>query len=811
MAEQLDIDFLLERDRHAEALLELSRRVESAETQQQAFDAALQVLCANTPYKSHWIYTFSKQADYAEFYLGGGPALQPSISRLPIAGDRMMEEIVAAQDMVIVEDAPLDPRTDKKIVAELKCRTIINVPITFDKRNLGSLGTGTFGDEGVRLPSPAERDLLKAVASHLALSLDRIRNRSEWQRAEKELQAGEARYRSLVRAMAEGVVVLDERGVITAVNPAAASMLGRQADAMVGTTSLASEALCGNGGVSIPEVELPWAITMATGAPQAGVTLATRKPDGKLVWLSINTQALDGGVAQAPYAVVTSFRDVTELRRTQQQLEMVSAALDCASDCAFMMEDDRIVQVNQGACRSLGYLEEELVGKSIFDIDPVLAPERLKQLVVDAWAQGRVAFESVHRARDGRVFPVEVEVSPFHHDGRNMGMALSRDISERKKNENALRRLNRTLLTLSAGNEALVRAGSEEELLERMCRILVEVGGHRVVWIELNRRPNDWDVFPAAVGSVDSFIDAHALRAPRGKALAEALTSGRPKLIEDVDADALSAECRADLFKAGCRSGLVLPLVASRGLIGALSIFAESMDFFDEAELELLKELADDLAYGIQSQRIHAEQEKSVLRLQRTMESTIGALADTLELRDPYTAGHQRRVALLAKAIALRIGIGPDAERAERAGAIYFAGIIHDIGKIYVPSEVLMRPGKLTPLEYSLVQTHVEAAYGILKPIEFPWPLAEIVRQHHERLDGSGYPLGLRGDEIMLEARILSVADVVEAMSAHRPYRPGLGIEAALAEIENGKNTVFDATVVDACVALFREEGFRFE
>ena len=240
-------------------------------------------------------------------------------------------------------------------------------------------------------------------------------------------------------------------------------------------------------------------------------------------------------------------------------------------------------------------------------------------------------------------------------------------------------------------------------------------------------------------------------------------------------------------------------------MIGALSIYAATPDAFDKAELNLLKELADDLAFGIQAQRTHRAQQHAMARLQRTMESTILALANTLELRDPYTAGHQRRVAQLGKAIALRIGL--DAERAE---AIYLAGMIHDIGKIYVPAEVLSRPGKLTPLEFSLVKTHVEAAYGILGPIDFSWPLAEIVHQHHERLDGSGYPRGIRGDEISIDARIVAVADVVEAMSAHRPYRPGLGIDAALDEITRGKDTLFDAGVVDGCVALFREDSFAF-
>jgi PAS domain S-box-containing protein len=806
MAEQLDIDFLLERDRHAEALLDLSRRIEGALTERDAFEAAFDILRDHTGYRHYWIFVFDADARHAHYYMGSkGPESDPATATLTISGDAMLEEIATSRDIVVVEDARTDPRTNKKIVAHVGNRTIINVPILFNARNLGAVGTGTFGDEGIRLPRPAERDFLKSVASHLAISLDRIHNRSEWQRAEKELQAGEARYRSLVLAMAEGVVVQNAGGVITSANPAAERILCAQAGTLLGRPSMARRAVQSGDGRLLADEHLPWNISRNSGVGQADIILGTKKPDGTPVWLSVNTEPLDPD-GPAPHAVVTTFRDVTEQRELQQRLRMLQVALDGVADCAFMMERDRIVQCNDGACRSLGYSKDELNSKSVFDIDPLLTPQRLQELIETSQEKDRVVFESAHRARDGRVFPVEVEVSPFQFDGRNLAMVLTRDISERRKNEEALRRLNRTLLTLSSGNEALVRAGSEAELLDRMCNILVEVGGHRVVWIQLNRSPNDREMFPAAVASVDGFIPLAADRSPGGNALADALAGGKPELIQDIYFDALSSECRADLLKAGCRSGLVLPLLASSGLIGALSIFAESMDAFDKAELGLLKELADDLAFGIQAQRTHRAQQLAVARLQQTMEATIVALANTLELRDPYTAGHQRRVAILAKAIALRIGI--DAERAE---AIYLAGMIHDIGKIYVPSEVLTRPGRLTPLEFSLVQTHVEAGYGILQPIEFPWPLADIVHQHHERLDGSGYPRGIRDGEIMLDARILAVADVVEAMSAHRPYRPGLGIDAALAEIESGKDRLYDAAVVDGCIALFRDDAFKFE
>lgn len=197
------------------------------------------------------------------------------------------------------------------------------------------------------------------------------------------------------------------------------------------------------------------------------------------------------------------------------------------------------------------------------------------------------------------------------------------------------------------------------------------------------------------------------------------------------------------------------------------------------------------------------EQRQAQEKIHRALEETVRSLASTLGKRDPYTAGHQRRVAELCRAIARKMGL-PE----ERVQGLYMGALLHDIGKISVPVEILSKPSRLNSMEKSLIRRHPVTGYEILKSIDFPWPVAKLVLQHHERLNGTGYPNGLVGDEIILEARILAVADVVEAMSSHRPYRPGLGTEKALEELKSGRGKLYDPQVVDACVQLFEEDGF---
>lgn len=203
--------------------------------------------------------------------------------------------------------------------------------------------------------------------------------------------------------------------------------------------------------------------------------------------------------------------------------------------------------------------------------------------------------------------------------------------------------------------------------------------------------------------------------------------------------------------------------------------------------------------------RVQEELEQSFQNLKKGMDSTIQAIARTVEKRDPYTSGHQMRVAALTRAIAETIGLSED----QIEGA-YMAASLHDIGKIALPAEILSKPIQLTEIEISLIQAHAQAGYDILNGIEFPWPIADIILQHHERLDGSGYPRGLAGDDLSIEARIIGVADVVETMASHRPYRPSMGIDKALEEITQNSGKLYDADVVAACLKIFNEQNFEF-
>ncbi len=203
--------------------------------------------------------------------------------------------------------------------------------------------------------------------------------------------------------------------------------------------------------------------------------------------------------------------------------------------------------------------------------------------------------------------------------------------------------------------------------------------------------------------------------------------------------------------------------------------------------------------------KMEKERQKNIERLRRSLGSTINAMATIVETRDPYTAGHQRRVADLARSIAAEMKL-----TSEQINGIRMASKIHDIGKISIPSEILAKPTKLTELEFNLIKTHSQSGYDILKDIDFFWPVAQIILQHHERINGSGYPNGLKGDQILLESQILAIADVVEAISSHRPYRPAFGINIALDEITKNKGILYNPAAVDACLRLFRERNYKF-
>jgi len=290
-----------------------------------------------------------------------------------------------------------------------------------------------------------------------------------------------------------------------------------------------------------------------------------------------------------------------------------------------------------------------------------------------------------------------------------------------------------------------------------------------------------------------------------------AARSGQTQIVQNFLTDDRVALWRKEAEKRGYAAIIALPLIQDGRVFGVLSIYSGNADAFIREEIRLLEEMAGDLAYGVVTFRTRHERDMGQLqikeqlsKLEINLEDTVEALSTIVEVRDPYTAGHEHRVAELAVTIAREMGLTD-----EQIKGIHLGSSVHDLGKIQVPAEILNMPRRLSEIEYKLVQLHSQAGYDILKDIDFPWPIAQMVLQHHERLDGSGYPQGLKGEAIMLEARILCVADVVEAMASHRPYRPGLGIDQALDEIKQGRDTIYDPDVADACLKVFAEGKFK--
>jgi putative nucleotidyltransferase with HDIG domain len=236
------------------------------------------------------------------------------------------------------------------------------------------------------------------------------------------------------------------------------------------------------------------------------------------------------------------------------------------------------------------------------------------------------------------------------------------------------------------------------------------------------------------------------------------------------------------------------------------SVYVKEGHQRNKEEEDFLLAIANGLAGIIERKKAEEKFQWSFEKLKRVLGQTVNALASALEKRDPYTAGHQQRVSQLARAIGQEMNLSQ-----EQNEGIRIAGILHDIGKIYVPAEILSKPGKLTKTEFELIKTHSQVGYEILQGIEFAWPVARTVLQHHERLDGSGYPKGISGKEISIEAKILGVADVIEAMSSHRPFRPSLGLDITLEEISKNRGVLYDTDVADAALKLFTKKGFKFE
>ena len=515
---------------------------------------------------------------------------------------------------------------------------------------------------------------------------------------------------------------------------------------------------------------------------------------------------------------------VAELEKSEIQRKRVEGVLrnseekyrtifETTGTATVIIEEDTIISLANREFEKLsGYSKEEVEGKKSWtefvvkdDLERMKEYHRLRRVNPDLAPRN---YECRFIDREGNIKNtlLTIDVIP----GTKKSVASLSDVTDRKKAEEKIKKLYSLQIVIRKINQAFLKVKNESELFQKICDSLLEIEDFKFAWIGLVQK-GTFEVKPVAHAGFEKgylssikvrWDDSEYGRGPTGIAI----KTGKPSIVQDIENDPRYALWRKEAKKRGYASCMALPLIHQGERIGTLNVYSGRKDAFQDDEVEHLKEVASDIAIGIRSLRQEKELEKSLEELEKTTEGIIYTVAKIVKTKDPYTAGHQKRVANLASAIAEEMGLPK-----EQIRGIYMTGTIHDIGKIYVPTEILTKPGRLAKIEFEMIKTHPEHGYNMLKDVEFPWPVALTILQHHERMDGSGYPQGLKGEDILLEARILGVADVVEAMSSHRPYRPALGIERALEEISHNKGKLYDPQMVDACLRLFREKKFKFE
>lgn len=658
------------------------------------------------------------------------------------------------------------------------------------------------------------------------------RDFTEIRRAQQTLVRQHALLSKITETGPLGITVWDLSGHLTFANGEAEKLLARPHDQIAALSFNSPDwDITDFAGVPLADADLPFNRVKASGQPVYNLQMAVAAPSGTRTLLSVSAAPLLDAAGKIE-GVVAMLDDVTQRRAADARLRASEARLKIAMAAARMgawswdLEHDSLLYSNEfsslmGLPHGVSHASFKAVLEAVHPDDRERVGATLRRAGTAAagddsggwvdfrtvWPDASVHWLSTHGSveRDGAGKAVKIS-------------GLGMDITERKNGELALKRVNRALRSLSAANDRLIHEQDEAGLLNAVCRVIVDVGGYRMAWVGKALRDADKNVrCLAQYGGASDFIERARIvwsDCEHGHGTTgNAIRTGVTQVNQNYALNDQVAAWREEALKRGYQSSIAFPLRDAGGVHAALTIYAAEADAFDADEVKLLQELADDLAFGIvtlrtvaERDRMAQEQQHHEARLHDSLIESIQALATTLELRDPYTAGHQRRVAALAKAIGQEMGLSE-----VRLQGMHLAASTHDIGKIHIPSEILNKPGRLSQIEMEMIRTHATVGYDILKDISFPWPIARIVHEHHEHLDGSGYPNHLTGEQILLESKIVTVADVVEAMTSHRPYRPGLGIDAALQHITECSGAWYQPEVVDACLKLFREGRYSFE
>ncbi|MCX6005113.1 MAG: PAS domain S-box protein [Chloroflexi bacterium] len=515
-----------------------------------------------------------------------------------------------------------------------------------------------------------------------------------------------------------------------------------------------------------------------------------------------------------PLRMVGTTQDITELKEAESALQTTrdfsQQLIDTSNSMIVGLDlEGNITSFNKAAEQITGYTQEELAGRNWFE---VLVP---RELYPQVWKEfeGLPAgelnknFENPIRTKSGEERYIVWQISEVREQNRITGLvSFGIDITERLQASEQIK-INEARLE-SLLKIARYRATSTQEFLDYALDEAINLTGSKIGYIYHYYEDreefvlNTWSKGVMKEVTIQEPQTVYQL--DKTGIWGEAVRQRKAIIVNDFEAphplEKGYPEGHARLHKY-----LTIPVILSDKIVAVVDVANKDNDY-DESDVRQLTLLVDSVWKILQQKESEENLEKSYKTLQKALTETISSMAKIVEMRDPYTAGHQIRVAILATAIAEEMNLPQ-----EKVAYLRLAATVHDIGKLYVPAEILSKPGKLSDLEMRIIWTHAQGSYDILGGIEFPWPIADIVVQHHERMDGSGYPNGLRGDEILTESRILAVADVVEAMQSYRPYRPSLGIERALDEIDRNKGTLFDADAVDACIRLFKEKDFKFE
>jgi len=472
----------------------------------------------------------------------------------------------------------------------------------------------------------------------------------------------------------------------------------------------------------------------------------------------------------------------------------------------------QIEDVNPFLIELLGYSYDEFMGKKIWEIGSFKDTVMNKEAFAELQAKRFIRYNDLPLiGKNGDRFSVEFVSNVYDCEGIEVIQCNIRDNTQRHIAEIALKATTRALKMLSESSVALLSASTEAILVTEYCRIAVESGGYLMAWVGLAEDGTEKNVKPLAyLGHEDGYLELAKIswadndrgNGPTGRAI----RSGQIQFVDNISTDPSMAIWRTEALKRGYMSTIAVPFRLHDDRTACLTLYGSSIDIWSSQEQKLLQEITADLGFGSQAIEAAIAKIRYQVNLRESLEQTIAILADTVGERDPYTAGHQRRVAKICTQIAIDLGLSDDFIH-----GLHLAASIHDLGKIGIPSEILSKPRRLTATEYELVKEHSSIAFNILKDVAFHWPIAQIIHQHHERIDGSGYPLRLTGDSILFEAKIIAVADIVEAMASHRPYRAALGIDAALSEITVQRGITLDTQVVDACLRIFHEHGYKIE